>query len=207
MRVYVYVDGLNVYYRALKYSRNKWLDLNKLAVRLLNPTDAVEQIKYFTTRVGARPNDPDAPRRQQLYLNALDTLPNIEMHFGRFLSKTKWRPLADNPEEFVNVRDTEEKGSDVNLASHLIHDGWRDVYDLALIMSQDSDLIEPLRLVKEDLGKTVGLIWLDGRQPSPRFSPVISFVRHAARADFAASQFPNPVLDGDGNEVPKPNTW
>ena len=145
MRVYVYVDGLNVYYRALQSSRNKWLDLNQLAVRLLNPDDTVEKIKYFTTRVGARPNDPDAPRRQQLYLNALDTLPNIEMHFGSFLSKTKSRPLASDPTRFVTVLDTEEKGSDVNLASHLIHDGWRDVYDLALVMSQDSDLVEPMR--------------------------------------------------------------
>ena len=207
MRVYVYVDGLNVYYRALQHSRNKWLDLNQLAVRLLNPDDTVEKIKYFTTRVGARTNDLDAPRRQQLYLNALNTLPNIEMHFGSFLTKTKTRPLQANPTQFVTVLDTEEKGSDVNLASHLIHDGWQGVYDLALVMSQDSDLIEPLRMVKEDLRKTVGLIWLDGRRPNPRLTRVASFVRHASPADFAASQFDNPLLDANGNQITKPNTW
>ena len=52
----------------------------------------------------------------------------------------------------------EEKGSDVNLASHLLVDGFRDRYDLAVVISNDSDLTEPVRFVREDLNKPVGVL-------------------------------------------------
>ena len=35
---------------------------------------------------------------------------------------------------------TEEKGSAVNLAVHLLNDGWLDAYDCAVVISNDSDL-------------------------------------------------------------------
>ena len=41
----------------------------------------------------------------------------------------------------------EEKGSDVNLATYLVADGFRDLYDTAVVVSNDSDLAEPLKLV------------------------------------------------------------
>jgi hypothetical protein len=63
MRVCVYVDGFNLYYRALKSSRHKWLNLVKLSKRLLDPADAIEMVRYFTARVSPRAGDPDAPNR------------------------------------------------------------------------------------------------------------------------------------------------
>lgn len=70
MRVYVYVDGFNLHYRALQGTPHKWLDLPKSAARLLRSGDTVELVRYFTARVKARAGDPDAPRRQQTYLSA-----------------------------------------------------------------------------------------------------------------------------------------
>ncbi|HTE81160.1 MAG TPA: NYN domain-containing protein [Reyranella sp.] len=75
------------------------------------------------------------------------------------------RPLADVPTRFVQILDTEEKGSDVNLAVHLVNDAWSNHFDVALVLSQDTDLIEPLRMASKGVGKPVGLIWLDGRRP------------------------------------------
>jgi uncharacterized LabA/DUF88 family protein len=49
------------------------------------------------------------------------------------------------PTRFVEILDTEEKGSDVNLAVHIINDAWSNHFDVALVLSQDTDLIEPLR--------------------------------------------------------------
>lgn len=207
MRVNVYVDGFNLYFRALKNSPHKWLDLNILSQRLLNPEDDVLMVRYFTARVSPRAGDPDAPRRQQIYLSALNTLPNLKLHYGRFLSKTKKRPLVSNPREFVEIHDTEEKGSDVNLAAHLINDGWKNLYDVALVISQDTDLVEPLRIVKNDLKKTVGLVWSDGRRADSRMSSAASFTRHISNADLVAAQFPNPLNRHAKSPLEKPDGW
>jgi uncharacterized LabA/DUF88 family protein len=208
MRVYVYVDGFNLYYRALKATPHKWLDIVALARRLLNPGDTVDMVRYFTARVSSRAGDPDAPRRQQILFNAMETLPEVQIHYGRFLTKTKRRPVVGTkPPRFEEFHDTEEKGSDVNLAVHLVNDGWHKRYDVALVMSQDTDLIEPLRIVSQELGLTVGLIWLDGGQPNRNLSQASTFVRHLRHSDLAACQFPDPVTGTDGLPVNRPTTW
>jgi len=209
LRVTVYVDGFNLYYRALAKTPHKWLDLHQLATGLLKPEDEIAAIKYYTARVSGR-TDSDQPRRQQAYLNALKTLPSVSIYYGRFLSKTKWRPLVNPPTygcEFVEIYDTEEKGSDVNLASHLIHDGWKKSYDAALVLSQDSDLQEPLSIVKNELKKTIGLVWLDGKQPSRHMTKSVSFVRQLTNARLAAAQFPDQLMGRDGHLVCKPEEW
>ncbi len=122
-------------------------------------------------------------------------------------AQTKWRPLASNPAKFVEILDTEEKGSDVNLAVHLLHDGWLGRYDLALILSQDTDLVEPLRIVSQGLRKKVGLIWLDGGKPNKDLAAASTFVRHIKTPDLVAAQFPNPVVRADGSQIHKPDTW
>jgi hypothetical protein len=210
MRVSVYVDGFNLYYRALRGTAYKWLNLQTLAHELLDPADSVSAIRYFTARVSSRSGDPDAPRRQQLYLKALKTLPSLTVHYGRFLPKTKWRPITHphwDPHVFVEIHDTEEKGSDVNLAAHLLNDGWHGRYDVALVMSQDTDLLEPIRMVTSGLDKLVGLVWLDGASPNKRLRSVASFVRHVNASRLARAQFPNPVMGCDGHHVYKPDGW
>lgn len=207
MRVFVYVDGFNLYYRALRGTPYRWLNLDLLARRLVRPGDTIDLVRYFTARVKARAGDPDAPRRQQIYLSALGTVPNIEFHFGNFLTKTKKRPLASVPTRFVEVLDTEEKGSDVNLAVHLVNDAWSNHFDVALVLSQDTDLIEPLRMVSKGVGKPVGLVWLDGRRPDKGMSNAASFVRHVSHADLAAAQFPPQIGRSPHSPIQKPTGW
>lgn len=210
MRVRVYVDGFNLYYRALRKSPYRWLNLLSLAKEVLDPTDTIDRLRYFTARVSPRAGDPEAPKRQQAYLSALSGLPEVSVHYGRFLPKEKWRPIVHPrwmPSVNVEVHDTEEKGSDVNLASHLLNDGWRERYEVALVMSQDTDLCEPIRMVTQDMGKLVGLVWLDGRQPGRRLTRVSTFVRHATPARLAASQFPDPTPSRDGRPISKPAVW
>lgn len=210
MRVRIYVDGFNVYYRALRRTPYKWLDLLALARSLLEPSDTVDCLRYFTARISSRAGDSEAPRRQQIYLSALATLPEVTIHYGRFLPKQKWRPIVHPgwaPPVTVEVHDTEEKGSDVNLAAHLLNDGWRNRYDAALVMSQDTDLCEPLRMVRDDMRKVVGLVWLDGREPGARLRRLASFVRHANHAKLAAAQFPDSLMGRNGHRIAKPEQW
>ncbi len=207
MRVYVYVDGFNLYYRALKGTPYRWLNLRSLAEHLVRPGDTIATIRYFTARVKARAGNLDAPHQQQIYFNALGTLPNVAFHFGSFLTKTKWRPLAAVPTRFVEILDTEEKGSDVNLAVHLVNDAWSNHFDMALVLSQDTDLIEPLRMVRDGVGKLVGLVWLDGRRPDKGLASAASFVRQMHRRDLAAAQFPTQIARAHGPPVVKPAGW
>lgn len=165
MNVRVYIDGFNLYYRALRNrpaphgGTYKWLDLGKLASALMPPPNySIDLIRYFTANVRSLPDDPDAPVRQQAYLRALKTLSLVTVHLGYFMAKqTRARlvtPLGDGTKT-VEVHKTEEKGSDVNLATYLLLDGFRDEYDVAAVITNDSDLVEPVRIVRDELKKTV----------------------------------------------------
>jgi hypothetical protein len=100
----------------------------------------------------------------------------------------------------------QKKGSDVNLASHLIRDGFRGKYDVAVVVSKDTDLCEPMRIVNKELGLPVGLLCPDGDVPKG-LRQVASFVRHISNSDLANSQFPDPVIGLAGQQIHKPPHW
>ncbi|PZV37476.1 NYN domain-containing protein [Mesorhizobium kowhaii] len=210
MRVYVYVDGFNLYYRALRrYPEVKWLNIRLLVESLLEPDDDVQVIRYFTARVSPRAGDPEAPRRQQIFFSALSTIPGFQFHYGRFLPKQKWRPIVHPawlPAVKVEVHDTEEKGSDVNLASHLLNDAHHKKFEAAFVVSQDTDLCEPIKMVKE-MGLPIGVAWLDGTRPSPRLVKVSSFVRQVTYQRLKAAQFPDRIMGKNGKIIEPPETW
>ncbi len=89
----VYIDGFNLYYRLLKARpATKWVNPIALVRRVL-PNNNITRVRYFTARVSGR-LDPDAPHRQQLYLDALGTLPELEIHYGTFLEAKKYAGLV-----------------------------------------------------------------------------------------------------------------
>ena len=151
MIIRVYIDGFNLYYGSLKNTQHKWLDVMKMCAYLF-PQDTVSYIKYFTAPIKVRLNDPDVdkPNRQQMYLRALRTIPNLEIIEGNFLTHMVTMKNALGP-GFSTVVKTEEKGTDVNIASHLIHDAHNGVFELAIVISNDSDLVEPVRIVVQEL--------------------------------------------------------
>ena len=207
MRTFVYIDGFNLYYGAVKGTPYKWLDIDKMC-QLLLPKHQILRIKYFTARVSARPTDPDQPTRQQALLRALATLPRVETIFGHFLTNEVMMPLAGCPsgaQRYAKVIKTEEKGSDVNIATHLLRDGYQGAYDAAVLVTNDSDLLEPVRIVRQELGKVVGIL-----NPHPNPSRVLlrhaSFIKPVRKGVLAASQFPPTLQDSQGT-VTKPAVW
>lgn len=207
MRTYVYVDAFNLYYGCLRKTPFRWLDLAELC-RLLLPSNDVQRIKYFTAHVGARKGDASQPIRQQLYLRALATLPSVEVHLGHYLSHAVRMPLATpapGGPRFADVVKTEEKGSDVNLATHLISDAYEDRFDVAVLITNDSDLLGPVQLVAQRLGKKVGIL-----NPQKRASFVLkaaaTFFKPIREGVLKASQFANPLTDASGS-FRKPPNW
>jgi uncharacterized LabA/DUF88 family protein len=209
MRTYVYVDGFNLYYGALKDTKYKWLDLKALFTAILRPQNQIQRIKYYTARVSARPDDPDAPTWQDIYLRALALhIPELSIIEGRFLQKQVTMRLAEpiGGRQFAKVLKTEEKGSDVNLAVHLVNDGWRNLYDCAVVCSNDGDLSEAMRIVRRELHKTI-LLAVPGagkRPPSVELKRWASYTMQIKPESFAAAQLPNPI---PGTTLHKPVDW
>jgi NYN domain len=204
----VYVDGFNLYYGALKNTPYKWLDLDAL-FRILLPSYQIQRIRYFTARVSGRAGNMQAPSRQNTYLRALRTLPNVTIHLGHFLTTEVRMPLAkptSSGAKTVKVIKTEEKGSDVNLATYLLTDAMRHDSVAAVVVSNDSDLCEPIRFAQGEFGVPVGLL-NPHRVPSQallKLKPAL--VRPIRSGPLSASQFPPRMSDSHGKFF-KPTAW
>jgi hypothetical protein len=208
-RTYVYVDGFNFYYRAVKGTPYKWLDLRALFQSLLRPSNDIQRIRYFTAMISGK-LDREGPVRQQTFLRALQTIPEISVHKGSFLASKKWARLADAPEhlyrptpELVKILRTEEKGSDVNLASWLLRDAFKGEFDVAVVVSNDTDLVEPIRMVTQEIGKPVGIV-CPAAQPARSLARVATFCRFVTTSRLAAAQFPDTI---PGTNIRKPDEW
>ena len=209
MNTNLYIDGFNLYYRALKDTPFRWLDLRKLGETLF-PQDSICRVCYFTALLDARPDNPNQPRRQLVYLRALATLPGFEAHFGAFRSGAKRRPLAEpvpGLPSHVLVRDSEEKGSDVNLATRLLVDGFNGKYDQAVVVSNDADFAGAMRYARDDLGLRVTLVNPDSRNASPReLASAATYVKRLWNSHLRRSQLPDTLTDAVGT-ITKPAAW
>jgi uncharacterized LabA/DUF88 family protein len=204
MKTNIYIDGFNLYYGCIKNTPYHWLDVGKMC-RLLLPNDEINKIKYFTALVEARPNDPDQPVRQQTFLRALQTIPNLEIILGTFLSHEVKMPLSPIGNGYAKVIKTEEKGSDVNIATHLLMDCFRENYELAVVVSNDSDLLLPIQVVTKQFGKPVGLL-NPQKHTSMALLPHVKFVKKIRGSVLKNSLFPEAMSDKNG-EFLKPADW
>ncbi len=207
LRTIVYVDGFNLYYGALRRTPWKWLDLLALSRHMLDSGHAIAGIKYFTAPLKPRPDDPDKPTRQSVYLRALATI-HADVVCGQYLTHVVQMRLASPPpgtNPFVAVIKTEEKGSDVNLASHLLLDAVRNRFDCGVLVTGDSDLTTPVRMVIGEFGKTVGVL-----NPQKHFCQTLraaaTFYKHIRPSALAASHFPDRLTDAKGS-FSKPAVW
>ncbi len=264
MRIYVYIDGFNLYY-AIKNTPYKWLDVKRFSENILPAKlDAsIQKVRYFTARVSGS-TDIGSPRRQQVYFNALKTVPEIQIHPGHFLSKTVWRPVIGLPiaEDVIHldkplfikegtykvteqdmsnervlgvvkdwsklsrtekrvfykrkqpvpderslvaeVHTMEEKGSDVNLAVHLLNDAWKGLFDMAVVVTNDTDLKEPISIVVKERQLPVAVVNPTiNKTPAAGLKGAASTVWHVRKDHYLNSQFPETIHDG----LSRPVEW
>jgi uncharacterized LabA/DUF88 family protein len=209
VRTRVYIDGYNLYYACLKGSPHKWLNPYALCSALL-PQNRIDMVRYFTAQVSARPHDPDQPQRQRTYFRALATAPAIRIHLGHFLTHEVTMPDARawNAGRYLPLRvmKTEEKGSDVNLATHLLMDAFDDAFEVAVIVSNDSDLKEPIAQVRGRFGKRIGLLVPRTIHVSRALQPLANFVKRFGPTALVNAQFPTSLTDSVGT-FHKPPRW
>lgn len=110
-----------------------------------------------------------------------------------------------NSSPYALVIKTEEKGSDVNLATHLLLDAFQSRYDLAIVITNDTDLLTPIKAVRQELHKKVGLL-SPAERPNRDLRNAIDFVKPIRSGVLAAAQFPDELRDGSG-VIRRPATW
>ena len=150
-RLYVYVDGFNLYHALDDLGQNhlKWLDLWALANELRVPGENVHAVKYFSAYATWR---TVSYRRHQRYVGALQAR-GVEFVEGRFKDK----PMRCR---VCGARYTahEEKETDVNIGAHLLADALRHRFDRALVVTADTDLNEAVQLANTELSRRAVLL-------------------------------------------------
>src|SRR5262245_44997315 len=169
------------------------------------PGHDIEMVKFFTAKVSASPGDPDQPNRQMIYWRALRTLkPRISIIEGTFYEHTKTTLLSPEcklytagTNTFVMVTKREEKGSDVNLASHLLMFGWNKRYEQAAVITNDSDLATPISIIRSDRKMPVHVI-NPHEFHSKKLRRLASALSRIRKSDLASAQFPDDLTDPKG---------
>ena len=200
LRVIAYVDGFNLYYglRAKRWKKYYWLNIQKLVQQFIRPHQTLVATKYFTTII-KYPND--RRQRQQVFLEALKTLPDLQIYYGHFLSDVITCRSCGHTYTTYH-----EKMTDVNIAVELMQDAFGDHFDVAFLLSADSDLVSPISAVQKSFpGKQVICIFPPKRS-SYALKQVSDGVLHIGRNELAKSIFPDRVLK-DGVTLRRPPNW
>ncbi|MEJ7830379.1 MAG: NYN domain-containing protein [Segetibacter sp.] len=200
-RVIAYIDGFNLYFgmKQGKWNDLLWLNVQQLAASLLQPHQQLQKTKYFTSRVR---NHPEKEKRQNTYLEVLETVADLKIYYGQYQSHVEECRRCGNTYPYAN-----EKMTDVNIATELLTDAFRDQYDTALLITGDSDLVPPIKAVHNNFKNKRVLVGF----PPNRFN---LNVKNAARGSFMIgrkklkdAQFPLEIAKLNGFLLKRPETW
>ena len=141
-RVISYIDGFNLYFglKAKHWQKYLWLDLSEFSEALLLRDQVLQHVKYFTSRVRGNVGKQE---RQSAYLDALTTLTNVTIYWGRYQPDEKRCEKCGH-----YAYHPQEKKTDVNIATQLLCDAFHDTFDTAIVVSGDADLVPPIDAVK-----------------------------------------------------------
>ncbi len=200
-RVITYIDGFNLYFglKSKRWQRYYWLNLSLLAKNLLKPYQKFVSVKYFTSRI----IQPAAKhQRQQVYLEALDTLPDFTIYYGKYQHNPHTCPNCGFVETIPS-----EKMTDVNIAVELLADAYQDKFDTALLISADSDLTAPIEKVRELFPKKKVVTAFPPERSSKELKRVSSAYFTIGRSVLANSLFNDQVTSKTGYTLDRPSTW
>jgi len=201
-RVAVYIDGFNLYFgiRASGLGRYLWLDLCAFSNSLLKPSQKLVAVKYFTARISR----PESKRqRQNTYLDALGTLKAdlFSIAYGNFQQNPAICQECGVQSDVPN-----EKQTDVNIAVAMLTDAFKDRFDVALLVSADSDLCPVVSSIRALFPKKRVVVAFPPGRASKELAGIASAFS-IGRAKLSQSQFPDVMRLSSGFELKKPAHW
>ena len=233
-KVRFYIDGFNLYNGCLKDTPYRWLDYHALCQKILDDLPekdcAIDKVKFFTAKLvnrgGAKADEHRGKRRRQIeYLNLLKALGKsgdvIRVIEGRYDMWPRKLLRLDEQNEVsgkrVRILHLEEKRSDVNLAVQLVRDAYRGKFDAAVVVSEDSDLQEAVRVVTEEIGRKVFVVNPNCRRTDETCCKKYGqeLVKHASHErafvvrdeHLEHSRLPDTVMRVGGGKFVMPKDW
>ncbi|MBC8487146.1 MAG: NYN domain-containing protein [Bacteroidetes bacterium] len=199
-RVIVYVDGFNLYFGLLEagLEKLKWLNIKLLTENMLKANQKLVEIKYFTSRVS---NNPDKQKRQTTYIEALESF-NVKVYYGHYQRDKIECYRCGNIWAYYN-----EKMTDVNIATQMIIDAYHDKYDMAMLISGDSDLVPPIKAIIENFKNKRVFVAFPPKRHNNSVALVAKGSMVIGRKKLADSQFDDEVTKKDGFILKKPGNW
>ncbi len=202
-RVIAYVDGFNLYFglKQSGFKRYYWLDVAMLARHLLKPEQQLVATHYFTARIRDNGRNAADQKRQNTYLEAL-ALQGVQCQFGHYLEKTRTCRKCGS-----TWPDYEEKMTDVNIAIQLLNDTFDDAFDVALVISGDSDLTTPIRRVRQRFPHKRVIVTFPPNRYSNELKRCATGYITIGEDKLRASQLPEQIRKPDGFVLSRPATW
>lgn len=200
-RVIAYIDGFNLYFglKSKGWKRYYWLNQKAMVQNLLNPHQELSFTKYFTSRISY---PPDKVKRQGDYLEALMTLSDFHIYYGKYQMNKQECGRCGNIQFVPN-----EKMTDVNIAVEILKDAYQNKFDTALLVSADSDLSAPVQAINELFPSKRILIAFPPNRSSFILTKLASAFMNIGRRTFAKSKFPDEVTKKDGFILRRPPEW
>lgn len=209
-RVKVYIDGLNLHYGMLsqEYDRYLWLDLAKFGQKLTEEQDTLIGVEYFTARFKKDLEfRPGRHERQDSFLSANRQSHIVTLRESYFVSvkcdcATCFHAPGNRPEYRYN-----EKLTDTHIASRMIGDAVRDLYDIAVLVSRDNDLAPPIREVHALFPDKQVIV----ASPTMKIGKILQMAANSTfvieERVFAESQLPDAVAARRGKTLTRPKEW
>lgn len=199
-RVVVYIDGFNLYFgmKDAGFNRCKWLNVEKLVRSYLTANQELIEIKYFTSRIT---NNPQKQKRQSTYLEAIETT-EVKIIYGLYKAKNI---ECENCGHNWNI--SNEKMTDVNIATHIIIDAFHDKYDTAILISGDSDLVPPIKAVHQNFPNKVVSVFFPPNRHNNTVAGAAKGSQIIGRKKLSDNQFEENVRKRDGFILHKPADW
>lgn len=199
-RVIAYIDGFNIYFGMLEAGLDdcKWLDLKKVVESVLKSNQTLVGIKYFTSRVN---NNADKQDRQNTYLEALEAN-DIELFFGKYqLNQIDCHRCGHF------WADYNEKMTDVQIATQMMADAYQDNYDMAMLVSGDSDLVPPIKAIHDNFNKKRVFVLFPPKRHNQSVALAAKGSMILGKKKIKDAQFSNEVIKKDGYVLEKPTEW
>jgi uncharacterized LabA/DUF88 family protein len=201
LRVITYIDGFNLYFglREKAWQKYMWLDLCALSESLMKDSQILLKTKYFTSRISGSKSKED---RQSAYLDALSSLPDLQIFYGRFQDDRKECQKCGHA-AFI----PQEKKTDVNIATQLLCDAHANSFDVAMVVSADADLVPPIAAVRSLFPNKRVVVAFPPNRFSTELSKTADGWMRIYEPKFRQSQLPSPVIFTSGVQITKPRKW
>ena len=199
-RVIAYIDGFNLYFgmREAGFDQCRWLNVKKLVQSFLQSNQELVGIKYYTSRVS---NNPDKQKRQSTYLDALGSV-GVEIYYGNYQDNNLECKRCGNV-----WKSAKEKMTDVNIATAIIVDAFKNSFDMAMLISGDSDLTPPIREVHNLFKNTRVFVAFPPKRHNSSMAILAKGSLIIGRKKLVDAQFDDEVISKTGFKLKIPNEW